>query len=501
MRTVGSEQPAEQDLFSDYVGVSGLPVTARHAVNEAMTAHWCDAMGDGNPSYTNEEFALSSLHGGIVAPPAMLDVWDRGGLVFPRHSASPRTKVMERLFADGFDSIVAVNAELEFSRYLRRGELVSNVEVLDDVSSLKRTARGPGYFVTTRHRYTNQLGEHVGDLMFRMLIFRPEAREEPEPAEAEGVPDPDPSLRPLPAINDDNRFFWEGAERRELRVQRCGRCSRLLTPPGPRCPACGSFEMSWTVASGRGRLYSFAVPEHPKVAGFSYPLTVGLVELEEGSRIVADLVGLDPHDDVHIGMPLELCWLEGAPLPLPQFRAPAPVRAAETVRLDDLSAGDVLPLCSLPITTTLVVAGAIATRDYTPVHHDRAVAEREGSKDVFLNINTSVGLVERVVSDWAGPEAVFRSIRLRLGAPGYPGDLLTFSGRVAALDSETGTATISLTAKDSLGDHAVATVELLLPRAPGAPTRPRAPGAPKAPTAPTAPTVPGGPGSPGGRRS
>ena len=109
------------------------------------------------------------------------------------------------------------------------------------------------------------------------------------------------------------------------------------------------------------------------------------------------------------------------PLPLPQFRAPAPTRSVTTLGAADLTAGDRLPLVSLPITTTLVVSGAIATRDYTPVHHDRVVAEREGSKDVFLNINTSVGLLQRVVSDWAGPEAIFRSIHVRLGAPGYPG--------------------------------------------------------------------------------
>lgn len=488
-----SREQREEDDFATYVGASGPPVRARHAVNEAMIAHWCDAMGDGNPSYTDPGFAAGSVHGGIVAPPAMLDVWDRAGLAFVRGSGSPRTGVMERLFSEGFDSIVAVNTELEFPRYLHCGELISNVEVLDAVSPRKRTARGPGHFLTTRHRFTNQHGEHVGDLMFRILLFRPEAREpetpepearepaarEPEAREPEAPPDsnvrrtaahgaeappnPDPALRPQPALNDDNRFFWEGAQRHELRIQRCLRCGRLLVPPGPRCPHCGSFEMGWIVASGGGRLYSFAVPEHPKVAGFSYPLTVGLVELDEGVRVVANLVGLDPHGDVSIGMPLELCWLEGGGLPLPQFRAPKPTRALSTLQLQDLTVGDALPLCSLPITTTLVVAGAIATRDYTPVHHDRSVAEREGSRDVFLNINTSVGLLQRVVSDWAGPEAVFRSIRVRLGAPGYPGDLLTFSGRVTAVDADHGTTTVSMRASDSLGDHAVATVELSLP--------------------------------------
>jgi uncharacterized OB-fold protein/acyl dehydratase len=462
--TAVTDRSEQEDDFSRYIGTAGPPARARHAVNDAMIAHWCDAMGDGNPCYTDPEFAAGSVHQGIVAPPAMLDVWDRGGLLFSRQSGSPRTQVMQRLFADGFDSIVAVNTELEFPRYLRRGELLSNVEVLDDVSPLKRTARGPGHFVTTRHRYTNQHGEHVGDLLFRILFFRPE----PRPVTAiepgtESDPSPDPALRPPPAINDDNRFFWEGAKLHELRIQRCNSCAQLLMPPGPRCPQCGSFEMGWVASSGKGRLYSFAVPEYPKVAGFAYPVTVGLVELAEGTRIVADLVGLDRHRDVAIGMPLELSWLEGGAYPLPQFRAPAPQRRTTTLSIGDLNVGDALPLCSLPITTTLVVAGAIATRDYTPVHHDRAVAEREGSKDIFLNINTSVGLLQRVVSDWAGPEAMFRSIRVRLGAPGYPGDLLTFSGQVSAVDTERATATVDLTASDALGDHGVATIELSFP--------------------------------------
>jgi uncharacterized OB-fold protein/acyl dehydratase len=459
--------------FAAHIGSSGPANRARHAVNEPMIAHWCDAMGDGNPSYTDEAFAAQSVHGGIVAPPAMLDVWDRGGLTAARNAGSPRTGVIQALFAQGYDSIVAVNTELEFPRYLRPGELISNVETLDDVSPLKATARGPGHFVTTRHRFTNQHGEHVGDLMFRILLFHAQARDataQPKTETTAGTspdsdpdPDPDPSLRPPPAINEDNRFFWQGVEHHELRIQRCESCGHLHMPPGPRCPDCGSFEMGWVVASGRGRLYSFAVPEYPRVAGFSYPLTVALVELTEGTRIVANLLGLDPRRDVSIGMPLELCWLDGAALPLPQFRAPAPTRSVTTLRAADLTAGDGFPLCSLPITTTLVVAGAIATRDYTPVHHDRAVAAREGSKDVFLNINTSVGLLQRVISDWAGPEAILRSIRVRLGAPGYPGDLLTFSGQVAAVDVDAGTATVSLTARDSLGDHAVATIELALP--------------------------------------
>ncbi|HKH89002.1 MAG TPA: OB-fold domain-containing protein [Acidimicrobiales bacterium] len=376
--------------------------------------------------------------------------------------------MLQELYEAGYDSIVAVNTELEFARYLRPGELVSNVEVLDDVSPEKRTARGPGHFVTSRHRYSGAGGDHVGDLMFRMLVFRPERVEPTQAPPADGsppapaVPDPDPALRPVPAVNKDNQFFWDGVRHHELRIQRCNGCGRLLTPPGPRCPQCGSFDLGWTVASGRGRLYSFAVPEYPKVAGFSYPLLVALAELEEGTRTVANLVGLS-RDQVEIGMPLELCWLEGGPYPLPQFRAPLPARRTTTLTVDQLAAGDRLPLVSLPITTTLVVAGALATRDYTAVHHDRDVAQAQGSKDVFLNINTSVGWLQRVVSDWAGPEAVYRAVRVRLGAPGYPGDLLTFSGAVTAVDPARREVTIGMTASDSYGDHVIATVDLTLP--------------------------------------
>jgi len=451
--------------FSAQLGRAAPPTRSRHAVNEPMIAHWCDAMGDANPCYVDPEYASRSVHGGIVAPPAMLDVWDRPGLLSARGGTTPRMRVLEELKHAGYDSIVAVNTALELARYLCPGEVVSNVETLDDVSGEKRTARGPGHFVTSRHSYTNEQGEHVGDLMFRMLVFRPEPAGDlvsarPD-AGAAAAPDPNPALRPVPAVNRDNQFFWDGARDRELRIQRCNGCEHLLAPPGPRCPHCGSFDMGWVTASGRGRLYSYAVPEHPKAAGFEYPLLVALVEVE-GTRTVANLVGIT-RDQLRIGMPLELCWLEGGQYPLPQFRAPLPVRNTTTLAIEDLSEGDRLPLVSLPITATLIVAGAVATRDYTAVHHDRDVAQAQGSKDVFLNINTSVGLLQRVVSDWAGPEALFRSIRVRLGAPGYPGDLLTFSGAVTALDRASRQITLGIRAADSYGDHAVATAELTLP--------------------------------------
>src|SRR5437763_1617260 len=96
----------------------------------------------------------------------------------------------------------------------------------------------------------------------------------------------------------------------------------------------------------------------------------------------------------------------------------------------DVAEGDELPALDIPITTTAIVAGAIASRDYQDVHHDAELARQRGSKDVFMNILTTNGYVGRFVTDWAGPDAVLKKVAIRLGAPNYPGDTMHMSGRV-----------------------------------------------------------------------
>jgi len=124
----------------------------------------------------------------------------------------------------------------------------------------------------------------------------------------------------------------------------------------------------------------------------------------------------------------------------------------------DLGVGDTIPAWEVPITPTLVVSTAIATRDFQDVHHDRDLAQSHGSKDIFLNILTSTGLVERYVTDWAGPDTEVRGIAIRLGAPAYPYDTLTFSGEVTSIGD--GVAVIAVTGAVSLGSHVVGTVKV-----------------------------------------
>ena len=127
-----------------------------------------------------------------------------------------------------------------------------------------------------------------------------------------------------------------------------------------------------------------------------------------------------------------------------------------------LEPGTTIPEWSVPLTPTLVVSTAIATRDWQDVHHDRDVAQAAGSKDIFMNILTSTALVERYVGDWVraetGEGAVVKGIAIRLGAPAYPYDTLTFTGSVESVSD--GVAVLKVTGSVSLGDHVIGTVKV-----------------------------------------
>ena len=126
----------------------------------------------------------------------------------------------------------------------------------------------------------------------------------------------------------------------------------------------------------------------------------------------------------------------------------------------NLQVGTMLPELSLYGDPTFIVSTAIATRDYQDVHHDRDKAQAKGSKDIFVNILTDTGLVQRYITDWAGPNAVIKSISLRLGVPWYAYDTVTFKGEVTALDD--GLITLKVIGSNSLGDHVIATATLTL---------------------------------------
>ncbi len=292
-------------------------------------------MEDELPVYTDPEAAAHSVHGGLVAPPAMLNAWTMPGLGRRSGRAEdPHARVYAALDAAGFDSVVATDSEHEYLRYLRLGERIAGVQSVEDISEAKQTALGVGHFVTTLTRYRTEEGEEVGRMRLRILKFRP----------------------------------------------------------------------------GTGRA---AAPSAAEVR------------------------------------------------PAPFDALPRPPRREATRRSGEVRPGEALPACTVEITRTLIVAGAIASRDYQDVHHDPDLARRRGAPDIFMNILTSCGLTARYVTDWAGPDVLLRSLRIRLGVPSYPGDRLRFEGEVSSVEGTR--LDLRVAGTNVLGVHVRARIALDLP--------------------------------------
>jgi uncharacterized OB-fold protein len=369
-----------------------------------------------------------------------------GGLHPRRDPEDPLHVMMELLTGLGFTGVLGTNCEQSYDRYLTIGDELSVTTRLESVVGPKQTGVGEGYFVTTRNVWRDARGEQVATMLFRVLKFRPRAA---------GGTDQEFVLRPT--VNRDSAYFWEGTAAGELRLQRCRQCGALRHPPGPACPACHALDPEHVVASGRGTLHSYVVHRHPPVPGYELPILIGLVDLEEGVRMVAAVTEVEP-EAVAIGMPLEVGFRRiDDGLTLPVFRPAGTVETAPEPRpAAPAPEGEPLPPWTLPVTTTLVVSTALATRDFQDVHHDRDLARSYGSPDIFVNILTSNGLVERFVTDALGQDLDVRSISIRLGAPAYPGDTLTFTGAVTADDD--GVLTVAVRGAVAAGDHVTGTV-------------------------------------------
>ncbi len=319
--------PAADPALAERLGVfegrpAGPDLEAADEVNQAMIRHWVEATGDENPVYVDTGAARRAGFAGIVAPATMLQAWTMRGYRRTKEieqwrargrsragdvtdvtditdaAGAPDDSPLDELFGlldeAGFTSVVATDCQQEYLRPLVLGDRLRARSTIEAVSPEKRTALGAGHFVTTLTEFSDATGATVATMRFRILRFRPGpvgAREEQRP------------LRPRPAITPDTAFFFEGARHGQLLIQRCASCGRLRHPPAPSCRWCRSLEWDTVASSGRATLYSFVVVHHPQVPAFDYPLVIGLVELEEGTRLVADLVGVAP-DKVTIGMPV-----------------------------------------------------------------------------------------------------------------------------------------------------------------------------------------------------
>jgi uncharacterized OB-fold protein len=265
------------------------PRFARDPVSQPVINAWLDAIEDADPRWTQGE-----------APPAMAQVWTMPGLRGTRGADDPLSGAMEMLDAAGYTSVLGTNCDQTYERYLRVGEQVSVTTQLEDVAGPKKTGVGEGYFVTTRNVW--RVGdEEVATMQFRVLKFKPGSRLS---STDESTVDRSQIIRPV--RNQDTAFFWEGTTQGELRIQKCNACGELRHPPGPVCPTCHAMDRGYVVASGHGTIFSFLVHHAPQMPGRELPLTIALVELDEGVRFVADVRG-NP-EDLAIGDQVVVGW-------------------------------------------------------------------------------------------------------------------------------------------------------------------------------------------------
>jgi uncharacterized protein len=320
---------------------AGEPNLSPHPVNEPMIRHWIEAMGDENPVYVDAGAARAAGLDGIVAPATMLQAWIMRGLraslevevarAEGRSTGDSATdRMMSLLDDEGMTSVVATNSDQTYGRPLVVGDRVVMTSVIESVSDVKTTGLGVGRFMTSRLDFLAvpddsigpdetpeaivARGEPVATMRFRILKYRPSA---PAPTADEAPARP---KRPRPAITEDIAFWFEGARQHQLLIQRCTSCGELRHPPLPACAHCRSFDWDTVEASGRGEIYSFVVVHYPQIPAFDYPLPIGLIELEEGTRLIADLDGLDPAE-WRVGMPVVAHFVDyDDELSLPVFR-------------------------------------------------------------------------------------------------------------------------------------------------------------------------------------
>ncbi|WKG02826.1 bifunctional MaoC family dehydratase N-terminal/OB-fold nucleic acid binding domain-containing protein [Mycolicibacterium sp. HK-90] len=295
----------------DQILASGTskPTVARDLVNQPMIHHWVDAIGDKNPIYVDEAAAKAAGHPGIVAPPAMIQVWTMMGLGRTRSDDDPLGRAM-KLFDDaGYVGVVATNCDQTYHRYIQPGEqVVMSAEIVGIVGP-KQTALGEGYFINQKIRW--HVGdEEVADMDWRIMKFLPAAKqaaaEAPETQEIPEDLDPDKLMRP--SSSRDTKFFWDGINAHELRIQRRPD-GTLQHPPVPAVWADKDAPADYVVASGKGTVFSYVVHHAPKVPGRSLPFVIALVELEEGVRMLGELRGIAA-DQVKIGMPVTATYID-----------------------------------------------------------------------------------------------------------------------------------------------------------------------------------------------
>jgi uncharacterized protein len=283
--------------------VVAKPRVGRDAVNQPMVNSWVEAIGDTNPIYRDEDAARAVGHPGIVAPPAMIQVWTMFGLSGERPTDDPMGPIMKLMDDNGYIGVVATNCEQTYHRYLLPGEEVSISAEMGDVVGPKQTGLGEGWFIN-QHIVWRVGDEDVAEMNWRIMKFKPAAGA----AEPSVPEDLEANSMMRPSESKDTKFFWDGVKAHELRIQKRPD-GGLQHPPVPAIWQDKEVPTDYVVAGGKGTVFSFVVHHAPKVPGRTLPFVIALVRLEEGVRMLGELRNVDPAT-VEVGMAVRATYID-----------------------------------------------------------------------------------------------------------------------------------------------------------------------------------------------
>ncbi len=315
----------EAELYS-WVGKEIIPPTpGLDLVNEPMIRQWAEVLGDENPVYTNKAFAEQSAKEGIVAPASMLWIWSMRGYAMAFAEQQDLSKVdgqvrLHRWITEqGLTGVLGTNCDQEYHQELRPGDTVIANMVVKSISEEKATAMGNGYFIETLTTFKNQRDEIVGTMIFRVLRFKP--AQAPKPVNESAATENKALTRIKSVRGHDNAWWWNIVEKdKKLPIQRCTCCQTLRHPPRPFCNECQSGEWDHIESTLDGEIFSFIELHYPEIPGYTYPLICAVITLDEGTRIVSNVIDCKT-EDVKIGMRVkgEVMQVDANNI-IPQFR-------------------------------------------------------------------------------------------------------------------------------------------------------------------------------------
>ncbi len=294
------------------------PYIGWNPVTRTQIWQWCMAMGDQNPLYLDDEYRSANTDfSGAVAPPTMMQMWTMRAVNGDHGPGSTRQnpyeilKIMEQ---HGFAGVMAVSYDQTFHRYLQEGDHVTSYSTIVNISDLKTTGLGKGFFVTEKAEFVDQNEKVFAEALITYFQYQTA----PKQPGAKKASAPGKINRVHPVENQDTQHFWQGLRDGKLLIQRCKSCSTLRHPPQPMCEKCQSLQWDTIESAGKGSVYTFTVMHYPEIPPFDYPNVIVLVDLDEGVRIVSQMIDVKP-GDVQIGMPVAMQIKEvqdGMSLPL-----------------------------------------------------------------------------------------------------------------------------------------------------------------------------------------